>query len=103
MGISEIEQLIEAVVDNNLTLIKDLLQKGVDPNDYIDDAKLRPLHFAAQNNSLEAAKLLITAGADVNACTEPDGETALDIAKLYGHKKFVDFLAKNFYYSETQN
>jgi len=102
MEISEIEQLIEAVVENNLARIKDLLQKGVDPNDYVDD-ELRPLHFAAQSNSVDAAQLLITAGADVNARTDPGQETALDIAKLHGHKQFVDFLTNHIYYTETQH
>lgn len=90
---TELEQLIVAVIDNNINRIKILLQKGVDPNGYLDEAKLRPLHFAAQNNSFEAAKLLITAGADINACTD-DQERVIDIAKLHKHDKFVDFLLR---------
>jgi len=91
---AEIEQLIEAIIDSDFDSIRTLLQRGVDPNGYLDDAKLRPLHFAAQYNALEAAKLLITAGADISACTEPDRETPLAVAKLYNHKKFVDLLVR---------
>ena len=35
----------------------------------------------AEDNSIEIAKLLIAAGADVHAATEPDGETPIDIGR----------------------
>lgn len=84
--------LIDAVINNDIEMVRCLLEEGADPNEFMDDAQLRPMHFAAQNNNLVIAKLLITAGADVHARTVPDGETPLDIAKLHGHKEFIDLI-----------
>lgn len=84
--------LIEAVTDNNIDAVKELLNQGIDANMSIDAAKLRPLHFAAQKNNVAIGELLILAGADVQAKTEPDGETPLNIAKLHNHQNFVDLL-----------
>jgi uncharacterized protein len=90
----ELEDLIDAIINNNLKRVKHLLQKKIDPNGYLDNAKLRPLHFAAQNNFLEAAQLLIAAGADPAARTEPDQETPLDMAKLHNSKSLIDLLIR---------
>ncbi len=84
--------LADAVINNDIEMARRFLEDGADPKEPIDETNLQPIHFAAQNASVEMAKLLITAGADVNAKTEPDEETALDIAKLHGHKDFVDFI-----------
>jgi len=48
------------------------------------------LHFAIRSGSLEAAKLLVSWGIDVNA-RDPDGLTALDYAMARG---YVPFLAQ---------
>lgn len=45
-----------------------LLQSGV-ANDHVNDFGKTPLMYAVQNNQIEAARLLIKAGADVNAVT----------------------------------
>lgn len=90
----ELENLIDAIITKNIKRVAYLLQKGIDPNGYLDSAKLQPLHFAAQSNFLEAAELLITAGADPNARTEPDHETPLDMAKLHSSQKLIDLLLR---------
>lgn len=95
--------LIDAVINNDIEMVRQLLEEGADPNVCIDEAQLRPLHFAAQNNSLEIAKLLITAGADVHARTIPDDETPLEVAKLHGHRAFVELILSHSEGSEQIN
>lgn len=51
-----------------------LLQSSV-PNDHVNDFGKTPLMYAVQNNQIEAAKLLIKAGADVNAVTTKPSDT----------------------------
>jgi ankyrin repeat protein len=93
--ITEIGLLIDAVIKNDSTKVKNMLQMGVDPNGFLDEAKLRPLHFAAQNNSIESSQLLIAAGANIYACTEPDKETPIKIAEAYGNKKIIDLFLRS--------
>jgi ankyrin repeat protein len=85
-------ELIKAAASNNIDEVKRLLDSGANPNSSIDSAKLTPLHFAAQKNGLEIAMLLLEAGADPFAYTEPDGETALDVAQLYNHQQMISLL-----------
>jgi len=103
MGLSDIEKLVDAVIESDIELIKALLQGGTDPNGVVDSACLRPLHFAAQNNGVEAAKLLLAAGADVTLRTEPDHDTPFDIAKLFNHKDFMELLQRYVKPKETHN
>ena len=86
------EELIQAVMDNDVDRVNDLLAEGADPNGVLDVAMITPLHFAAQNNSLFVIPLLIEAGADINARTSPEGATPIDIALLHGHDKVTQTL-----------
>ena len=56
------ELLIDAVFANDATKVNLLLMNGVDPNSVLDAACVTPLYCAAQNNSVECAKLLIKNG-----------------------------------------
>jgi ankyrin repeat protein len=85
--------LIEAIIKNDITTVKKLLEKGVDPNFCEDKAGITPLHFAAQNNTMEIVKLLIAAGADVTIKNE-EGLTAFDIAVILKNREIMDFLRK---------
>lgn len=85
------EHLIEAVIANDSSQVEKLLRQGANPNGYEDEAKVTPLHFAAQHNSKASAELLILAGADLHAQTS-DGLTPLDIAKLHRHHEMVQLL-----------
>ncbi len=84
--------LIEAVIHNDLKRVRAELENGADPNACLDRALVTPLHFAAQHNAIEVVPLLITAGAKINAKTYPDGQTALDVARLHQHKDMISLL-----------
>jgi ankyrin repeat protein len=90
-----------AVRENNLTQLKALLdQKG--SADVADDRGITPLMYAAEIGSLEAMRLLVDRGADVNA-QNAFGSTALmwsvsDAAKvrlLLDHGAQVNTVAKS--------
>lgn len=84
--------LIEAVIHNDVNSVRTALEQGADPNACLDPANVTPLHFAAQHNAMDVVPLLVTAGAKVNAQTIPDGQTALDVARLHKHEKMARLL-----------
>ncbi|MEX0886123.1 MAG: ankyrin repeat domain-containing protein [Phycisphaeraceae bacterium] len=51
-----------------------------------------PLHFAAARGNAHVAKLLLVAGASVNATARPDGATALHEAATCGHREVAEVL-----------
>jgi ankyrin repeat protein len=83
--------LIQAIIKNDQEKIIELLGKGIDSNASNDTANVTPLHFAAQHDSLEAAQLLITDGANIWSQTD-DGYTPLDIAMLHGSNNIKKLL-----------
>ena len=89
---SEIANLIDAINSLDMATVKRLLQGGVSPCGVLDSANVTPLHFAAQQNAIGIIRLLLSSGADRAAMTQPDGQTAFDIAKLHGHKEAMALL-----------
>lgn len=89
----KIVNLSDAVIKNDATQVSKLLAQGIDPNFVEDDACVTPLHHAAQNDSLEAAVVLVNAGARTDSLTH-DGYTPLEIAKMHGSNKMVKFLTE---------
>lgn len=85
------KKLIDAVIENDVAAVKALLEQGADPNVKLDAAGLTPLHFSAQNNAVDIAKLLWVAGANPNSPTD-EGETPLDIAIQHRHQDMVQLL-----------
>lgn len=88
--------LIQAVITDNVEMVQRLLQSGMDPNVSEDADKITPLHFVAQRDSPAAliiARLLMRAGADPLALTEPDGQTPLEVARLMSNEKMVAILS----------
>lgn len=53
---------------------------------------ITPLHLAVCANKLQAVKILVEAGADVNVRTTSEDMTALDIAALMGHNQILEYL-----------
>ena len=84
-----------AVLSNDLSQIKKILDNGADVN--LRDKKrfgFTALMAAAFNGYTEAAKLLIAYGADVNAITST-GETALMVAARASHAEAMNLLIDN--------
>lgn len=73
-----------AVIYSRVEMVKFLLERGVNPNTPSTTVGYTPLMQAASSASLELVKLLIDAGADLNAEDE-QGRTALDYAAMYTH------------------
>lgn len=86
------DHLYSAIIINDVNGVNDLLSQGADPNHIEDNACITPLHHAAQNGSLEVIPLLVEAGADIYAQTEPEGHTPLDVALAHGHERVVKIL-----------
>jgi len=73
------ESFAQSIENNDILVVKLFLQAKMDPERklfIIEGEEILPLSYAAINNSIDVAKLLIEKGADVNATTE-DGCSAL--------------------------
>ena len=75
----------EKVDKDTVERLKSILKKGGDINE-VDDEYRSPLHWACENNSIELVKILVEAGADVNA-REKNGDTPLITAVRKGRTK----------------
>ncbi len=72
----EMNDMIGAIIRNDITAVKQLLDSGTDINKQ-DGAGFTALHFAAQENNFGIAKLLIERGAD------------LEIRDVYGNTPLI--------------
>lgn len=86
---ARLESLFDAIRDHDEALVRQLLEKGVDPNAVLDVAAITALHVVAQEGNLTIAFLLLEAGADVNSETD-DGQTPIGVARLFRHQKLYD-------------
>ncbi len=73
--------LINAITHNQTKKVKQLLIQGADPNGCEDDLLFSPLHWAAAHSKVEIAKLLIDAGANLEA-KDHEGFTPLESKPL---------------------
>ena len=85
----------EAVMLENVEVVKKHLAAGTDVNARGEDVGTPPLHIAALVDSNEIVELLITKGADVNAKEEEEGWTPLFVAVGEGYKKIIELLIAN--------
>ncbi|MCX6597611.1 MAG: ankyrin repeat domain-containing protein [Acidobacteria bacterium] len=92
--------LQEIAVSGDLGSALFLLDQGADPKAY-DAAGRTALMYAAESESLSLGmvKLLVERGADINASSRHKGSadsgwTVLDIAKLHGNTRIVEYLTK---------
>lgn len=86
----EIHRAIEA---NDLALVKQILQQDPSALTQQDNNQFRdlPIHIVANTGNIEIARLLLDAGADIDA-GDSDNSTALGIAAMRRHGELVAFL-----------
>ena len=82
--------LINAITNNQVKKVMQLLRQGANPNGYEDNLLFSPLHWAAAHSKVEIAKLLIDAGADLEA-KDHEGFTPLETACLFNNRPFIRF------------
>ena len=83
-----------AAKSGNANIISQLMKAGADPNDalnYINSSET-PLMHAARAGSVDAVRVLLLAGAKVNARENWNGQTALHWAAAEGHGAVVQAL-----------
>jgi len=80
-NLSNSTPLIDAVKDNDIVLIKLLINKENKDIEEVDDSNKTPLTYAILNNNLEIVKLLIELGAVVDKSNQ-DGPIALNYALM---------------------
>ena len=76
------DELHYAALDNDAARTAELIAEGTDPI-VTDDADWTPLHSAAQDNAYDTARLLVEAGANVNARNEY-GNAPLWVGLMFG-------------------
>jgi ankyrin repeat protein len=86
----EIHRAIEA---GDAALVKQILEKDPGALVQLDESQFRepPLLVAAATGSVEIARILLDAGADIDA-GDSDNSTALGVAAMRGHGEMVAFL-----------
>lgn len=84
--------LFHAVIENLVDMVSFLIKKGADCNAQ-DDEQWYPLHYAAQNQNVAIAKILLSNGADVDG-TDSYGNTPLHRATYdsEGRREMIKFL-----------
>ena len=84
--------LICASKNNNLEIVKYLVDVGADLNAEGGHYNKTALMYASENGRLEMVKYLVEKGADVNQKGGYYYKTALMLASLNGHLSIVKFL-----------
>lgn len=83
-------RLVTAASDGDMTLVKELLDEGIDVNSR-DWDKLTAIIAASSRGHLTLVKFLLSQGADVNAA-DKDSITALMEASILGDVTLAKFL-----------
>lgn len=104
--------LMWAAAQNHPEMVRELLAHGAEVNGrsnlqkwerqttaeprekWLPPGSFTPLHFAAREGALESARVLVEAGADVNA-VDPDGISTMLIAIINGHYDVASYLLEH--------
>jgi ankyrin repeat protein len=86
--------IFEATRRNRADVVALLLDLGVSP-DVAKSTNERPLHMAAYHDSIDAAKVLIDRGAEVDAVASEWDNTPLGAAVYAQHARVIELLAKH--------
>ena len=85
------DDFLEAVKSGKTGAVADMLRRQLDLARFADDHGKTGLHWAAETNQAETARLLLDAGADIEATTSW-GSTPLDWAALMGSVDVAELL-----------
>ncbi|CAD5221859.1 unnamed protein product [Bursaphelenchus xylophilus] len=94
-GMAQIMQARRAAQLGDYKAIKDLLDQGLVEAGAMDPDDCSLLHWAAINNRLDVARLLIERGAPVNAIGGVLSSTPLHWAARHGHHSIIALLIQN--------
>ncbi len=90
--------IIEAVCESDIDALEQLLDAGEDPNATEDRMNVTALHFAAQQNDIEIADLLLKRGANLYSKELLEQSTPLDVAYQHNHYEMIILLSCYDYY-----
>ena len=82
-----------SLFQQNLIVVKILLDNGFDPNARATKTGNTPLHYAVSINNVDAARMLIQYGA-ISTIKNNEGRTALDQAKAEGKNAMVQIFSR---------
>ena len=91
--VAEDEQMMVAARGNDTVGLEQLLKRPRNPN--TGDECMTPLHHAAEHGHVEPMRLLLEAGAEIDAQREEEEMAPLHNAAHNGHLEAVRFLVQN--------
>ncbi len=89
----DVSPIASAAMRGERDTVRTLLMQGVDVNDAQGDG-MTALHWAAMNEDVEMAEMLLYAGANVKAATRLGAYTPLLLASKSGNALMVEMLLK---------
>lgn len=93
-GHTQTKRIYQAVTENNVDLVKELISKGQDINERMNGSKQTPLMQAVLGGHFLVAKALLELGADVTV-EEKDGYTPLHGAGFQGRAEIARLLLQH--------
>ena len=94
--------VIDAAMQGNKDAVRALLKDGADVNTAQGDG-MTALHWAAQKDDVDLAKMLLYAGANLKATTRIGGYTPLLIASKSGNAAMIETLDRRRRRSELRD